>query len=170
MAIEKDKVAHGGQVNYYLVEVTHPNRPDQPAYTAECDDICSGLGLTGYEFNVVKAIWRSANMRNHGLGKPGNKADGIYDGEKIAHYGPLILKERKLKEEKRQQALKDEAAQLLVRGDIGEGPNLARREEDFIPSVVPGYGSKIDLKPFQNGEPELPPAPLMITPDSQRGR
>lgn len=154
MAIEKDKAAHGGQVNYYLVDVTHPNRPDQPPYRAECDDIASGLGLTGYEFNVFKAIWRSANMRTHGLGKPGNKEDGIYDGEKIAHYGPLILKERKLREERRQQALKDEAAaRLLVRGDVGEGPNLARREEDTIPSVMAGWSINIDpTVPLQNSE------------------
>jgi len=159
MTIEKDKVAHGGQVNYYLVDVTHPNRPDQHPYRAECDDIASALGLTGYEFNVFKALWRSANMRTHGLGKPGDKPDGIYDGEKIAHYGPLVLKERKLKEARRLQAEQDAAPPVLVRGDIGVGPNLARREDDDPRPNLHDDGvhislasGKIDNKPFQNGD------------------
>lgn len=107
MTIEKDNKPTGGKVNYYLVEVSHPNREDQGAYRAECDDIASALGLTAYEFNVFKAIWRSANLRNHGVGKPGIDQDGIYDGEKIAHYGPLVLKERKMRVEKRNKDAQD---------------------------------------------------------------
>lgn len=79
----------GGLVNYYLVRVEHPQREDQPAYTAECEDIIEALGLNPDEANIFKEIWRSANARQHN-GKPGHKA--LYGAEKIAHYAGRILR------------------------------------------------------------------------------
>lgn len=79
----------GRRVNYYLVEVTHPQREDQPAYQAECEDIIEALELNFEEANIFKAIWRSASARK-GNGKPGTKA--LYDAEKIVHYGERLLR------------------------------------------------------------------------------
>lgn len=73
----------GGLVNYYLAPVTHPQRKEQPAYVAECEDIAEALGLTPNEFCEFKAIWRTANARK-GNGKPDGKA--LYDAEKRLHY------------------------------------------------------------------------------------
>lgn len=75
----------GGQVNYYLVEVKHPRRANQPAYQAECEDIISALGMTFDEGCAFKAIWRSAAARNSGSKKKGH--DPIYDAQKVQHYG-----------------------------------------------------------------------------------
>jgi hypothetical protein len=78
----------GGFVNYYLVTVTHPQRNEQPPYTAECEDIIEGLELNPDEANIFKEIWRSANARKKN-GKPGHTA--IYGAQKIAHYARRIL-------------------------------------------------------------------------------
>lgn len=81
----------GGNVNYYLVSVKKPKR--LTPYEAECEDIIRVLGMTFAEGNCFKAIWRSAAARL-GNGKPGADAYGIYDAEKIKHYGAFILDER----------------------------------------------------------------------------
>lgn len=73
----------GGRVNYYLAPVKHPQREDQPAYVAECEDIISALKMDFNEACEFKAIWRTAAARL-GNGKPGNKA--LYDAEKRLHY------------------------------------------------------------------------------------
>lgn len=79
----------GGEVNYYLAQVDHPNRPEQDAYQAECEDIITALGMTFYEGCEFKAIWRTAAARL-GNGKPGQKA--VYDAEKRVHYGDRSLR------------------------------------------------------------------------------
>ena len=79
----------GSLNNYYLVNVDFPQRPDQPAYVAECEDIIEALDLTPNEANIFKAIWRSANARK-GDGKPDHKA--VYDAEKMVHYSQRILR------------------------------------------------------------------------------
>jgi hypothetical protein len=79
----------GLKVNYYLVNVTHPQREDQPPYQAECEDIILALGMTFDEGCLFKALWRSAAARQ-GNGKPGHKA--IYDAEKMVHYAGRILR------------------------------------------------------------------------------
>lgn len=73
----------GGLVNYYLAPVLHPQRKEQPAYVAECEDIAEALQLTPNEFCEFKAIWRTAAARL-GNGKPDQKA--LYDAEKRLHY------------------------------------------------------------------------------------
>jgi len=84
------KESSGGRVNYYLVTILHPQREDQPAYNAECEDIIDALGMTFDEANIFKEIWRRSNERTHGLGKVGNTP--LRSAEKIAHYAARILK------------------------------------------------------------------------------
>lgn len=79
----------GGKVNYYLVQVEHPQREEQPPYQAECEDIAEALQLTPNEFCEFKAIWRTAAARL-GNGKPGQQA--LYDAEKRVHYATRDLK------------------------------------------------------------------------------
>lgn len=93
--------ASGGRTNYYLVRVENPQREDQPAYTAECEDIIEALGLNFDEANIFKEIWRSANARTHGNAKIGHSA--IYGAEKMVHYAGRILRRMKL-----QNLVKDE--------------------------------------------------------------
>ena len=76
-------------MNYYLVQVEHPQREDQQPYQAECEDIIEALELTFDEGNIFKEIWRSANARK-GNGKPGNTE--LRGAEKIFHYAGRILK------------------------------------------------------------------------------
>jgi hypothetical protein len=83
----------GNDVNYYLLEIKDPKR--LAPYTAECEDIIEALGMTFAEGNVLKALWRSCNMRVHGHGKRGQDAAGAYDGDKIAYYGKRIQAQRK---------------------------------------------------------------------------
>lgn len=82
----------GDRVNYYLVNVAHPQREDQPAYQAECEDIIEILELNPDEANIFKEIWRTANARKHN-GKPGHTAR--YGAEKIVHYAGRILRRLK---------------------------------------------------------------------------
>lgn len=82
----------GGKVNYYLVQVEHPQREEQPPYQAECEDIIHALGMTFDEGCLFKALWRSVNARK-GNGKPGNLP--VYDAEKMVHYANRILKAAK---------------------------------------------------------------------------
>lgn len=82
----------GSKVNYYLVYVAHPQREEQPAYQAECEDIIEALELNPDEANIFKEIWRSANARKAN-GKPGHTA--LYGAEKIAHYAGRILRRLK---------------------------------------------------------------------------
>lgn len=95
MSLEPETKLSGGLVNYYLSFVAHPQREDQPAYTAECEDLIESLQLTPNEANIFKEIWRSANARQ-GNGKPDHKA--LYGAEKIVHYAGRILRRLKLKE------------------------------------------------------------------------
>ncbi|MFA7188475.1 MAG: hypothetical protein WC117_00135 [Sphaerochaetaceae bacterium] len=80
----------GGLVNYYLVKVDHPQRTEQPAYQAECEDIIRALGMTFDEGCEFKAIWRTAAARM-GNGKAGQKA--MYDAEKRVHYAQASLRQ-----------------------------------------------------------------------------
>lgn len=82
----------GGRVNYYLCHVAHPQREEQPAYQAECEDIIQALGMTFDEGCLFKALWRSAAARQAN-GKPGHSAP--YDAEKMVHYAGRILRRLK---------------------------------------------------------------------------
>lgn len=82
----------GGLANYYLVQVKHPQRSEQPPYQAECEDIIRALGMTFDEGCEFKAIWRTAAARM-GNGKPDHKA--LYDAEKRAHYASACVRQYK---------------------------------------------------------------------------
>ena len=104
-------VQSGGRVNYYLVQVQFPQREEQPAYQAECEDIIEALQMTPNEANIFKAIWRSAAARQDN-GKIDHKA--LYDAEKIVHYAGRIL--RYLKHE-----AEDNAASTTDRAGDAQG-------------------------------------------------
>lgn len=108
----------GGNVNYYLVDVTHPQREDQAAYRAECDDIADALGLDPDEKDIFKEIWRTANARKHN-GKPGHSP--LYGAEKIVHRAARILRRRKLEvaeDENNLQRIVDSLSGTAVRTAI----------------------------------------------------
>lgn len=79
----------GGRVNYYLVEVKHPQREDQPPYRAECEDLIEALDLNFDEANMFKEIWRGARARQ-GAEKEGNTA--LRGAQKLVHYAGRILR------------------------------------------------------------------------------
>lgn len=86
---EPNPTSGGGRTNYYLVRITYPQREEQPAYTAECEDIIEALELNFDEANIFKEIWRTANARK-GNAKQGQ--NDIRAAEKIYHYAGRILK------------------------------------------------------------------------------
>ncbi|AQT27911.1 hypothetical protein HWB09_gp069 [Pectobacterium phage vB_PatP_CB4] len=86
----------GSRVNYYLAYVESPQREEQDAYMAECEDIIQALGMTFDEGCIFKALWRTAAARQ-GNGKPGQK--GVYDAEKMVHYAGRILSKAKHEEQ-----------------------------------------------------------------------
>ena len=86
----QEKKLTGGSSSYYTVYIKNPvsegkelENGIQEPYVAECYDICKALGMTIDEFNIFKAIWRSAAARQ-GNGKPGAKA--LYDAEKMVFF------------------------------------------------------------------------------------
>lgn len=89
--------ASGSLNSYYLSRVEFPQREDQPAYTAECEDLIESLRLNPDEANIFKEIWRSANARL-GNGKPDHKA--LYGAEKINHYAGRNLRRVKREAQK----------------------------------------------------------------------
>jgi hypothetical protein len=119
MSQGKELESSGGLVNYYLAEVKHPQRKEQPAYTAECEDIIDALGLTPDEANIFKEIWRTANERTHGKGKVGNNP--LRAAQKMVHYSGRILR-------KAQQAALDTIQTL-------------KAQEEKIPSIPKGTSS-----------------------------
>lgn len=79
----------GGRVNYYLVQVDHPQREEQPPYQAECEDIIDALGMTFDEGNIFKEVWRQAAARQ-GRAKEGNTE--LRGAQKLVHYAGRILR------------------------------------------------------------------------------
>lgn len=111
----------GFKNNYYLAQVEHPQREEQPAYQAECEDIIQALQMTFNEGCEFKAIWRTAAARL-GNGKPGQKA--VYDAEKRVHYAT-----RSLNHEQRQME-KAEQLRLTVQPTAQERPLVVLADED----------------------------------------
>ncbi len=79
----------GGNVNYYLVEVIRPKRPEFKLYVAECEDIIEALQMTFAEGCAFKALWRSCAARTLGKKKAGG--DEVYDAEKLVYYSNRVL-------------------------------------------------------------------------------
>lgn len=109
----------GGLTNYYLAQVTHPQRVEQDPYQAECEDIIRALNMTFDEGCEFKAIWRTAAARL-GNGKSGQKA--LYDAEKRVHYAQASL--RQLQQEKQ------------IAEDDGWLPNLTGKRPGADRSLV----------------------------------
>lgn len=78
---------HAGKVNYYLCPVLFPQREEQNAYTAECEDIIEALRMNPDEANIFKEIWRGANARLDN-GKVGHTP--LYGAQKLVHYSARI--------------------------------------------------------------------------------
>ena len=76
-------------VNYYLIEVKHPQRPEQPPYQAECEDLIDAAEMTFDEANIFKEIWRTARARQ-GMKKAGNTP--LRAAQKMVHYSGRILR------------------------------------------------------------------------------
>lgn len=99
----------GGLVNYYLTRVDFPQRPEQAAYTAECEDIIESLQLNPDEANIFKEIWRGANARLDN-GKQGHTP--LYGAQKINHYANRILK-RVSRQQDKEHSPKEKIDDLL---------------------------------------------------------
>lgn len=85
------KLTGSKNVSYYHAFIEFPQRDDQPAYNAECEDIIEALQLNPDEANIFKEIWRGANARlDPARGKPGHTP--LYGAEKISHYADRILR------------------------------------------------------------------------------
>lgn len=80
-------------VNYYLCNVEHPQRTEQPPYQAECEDIIEALNMTFDEGNIFKEIWRRANAR---LGNEKAGHTNLRSAQKILHYAKRIHRKEEL--------------------------------------------------------------------------
>lgn len=83
---------HGGDVNYYLLDIKKPKR--LAPYKAECEDIIEALGMSFAEGCAFKAIWRSCAARTLGKLKAGNDPQGVYDAQKVVYYGQRMVAQR----------------------------------------------------------------------------
>lgn len=89
---EQETTEHtGGSVNYYKVDIKQPVTEGIQPYTAECLDVALALGMNIPEFNMFKAIWRTAAERTLGKAKAGNNAK--YDAEKTKFFADLNLRQ-----------------------------------------------------------------------------
>ncbi len=89
---EETKEFSGGDNNYWLLNITDPKR--LAPYQVECEDIIEALEMTFAEGTILKALWRSCNLRANGNGKRGQDDAGIYDGDKIEYYGNRVKAQR----------------------------------------------------------------------------
>ena len=111
----------GGRVNYYLVEVKHPQREDQPAYQAECEDLIEAMELNFDEANIFKEIWRTARARQ-GTKKEGNSE--LRAAQKIVHYGKRILRRVMRITTTKETTPNDRNHWFEWDGDFGMPPNV----------------------------------------------
>lgn len=136
---------HGGRVNYYLVEVPHPQREDQAPYRAECEDIADALQLTPNEFCEFKAIWRTAAARL-GNGKPDQKA--LYDAQKRVHYATrdMLKLQREAEQAHTPVPLRDdETIRKTVYGDepVVFGSNIHAEEPVMVDGWIVAVGGQM---------------------------
>ena len=78
----------GDSCNYYKTDVKHPWDEEKLPYTAECGEVSEALGLTVFEDNIFKELWRRAEARK-GKKKQGNTT--IRGAEKINFFSKRIL-------------------------------------------------------------------------------
>lgn len=75
----------GGNVNYYLIEVSNPKRLEP--YTAEVEDLIETLNMTFAEGTLLKSLIRLCKLKQN-QGKVGSTQ--IYEAEKIKYYAERI--------------------------------------------------------------------------------
>lgn len=91
----------GGFVNYYLVPVRYPQRTEQVAYVAECEDIIEALQMNPDEANIFKELWRTANAR---LGKAKEGNNELRAAEKYVHYANRLLRRARRNQQENKHA------------------------------------------------------------------
>jgi hypothetical protein len=89
---EKQMTTTGGNVNYYLIDVTHPKR--NTPYVCEVEDLIESLNMTFAEGTILKSLVRLCKLRQD-LGKP--HSNPIYEAEKIKYYADRLLEMTKNK-------------------------------------------------------------------------
>lgn len=132
----------GGRVNYYLAPVSHPQREDQPAYVAECEDIIEALDMDFNEACEFKAIWRTAAARL-GNGKPGQKA--LYDAEKRLHYAGRSVRQLRI-----EAKLPTSRGWIAYIGDGGIPESVDA--DDFVEVIFSNGGEAKEARKAQHWE------------------
>lgn len=75
----------GGHVDYYSVEIKHPNKKGRQPYIAECQDIIEALGLDFNQGELLKSVWRLGAQIKLGKQKAGDTP--LRNAEKCEYYG-----------------------------------------------------------------------------------
>lgn len=86
LASTKQKEVTGGNVNYYLINITNPKRL-QP-YVVEVEDIIEALNMEFAEGTILKSLIRYCKLKQ-GLGKPGSSKK--YEVEKMQYYAARLV-------------------------------------------------------------------------------
>lgn len=86
LANTQQKEITGGDVNYYLINITNPKRL-QP-YVVEVEDIIEALNMEFAEGTILKSLIRYCKLKQ-GLGKPGSSKK--YEAEKIKYYSERLV-------------------------------------------------------------------------------
>lgn len=86
LAKQPQKEITGGDVNYYLIEITDPKR--LKPYVAEVEDLIEALDMNFAEGTILKSLVRLCKLRQ-GMGKPGSS--NLYEAKKIKYYADRVL-------------------------------------------------------------------------------
>jgi len=78
----KQKEVTGGNVNYYLINITNPKRLEP--YVVEVE----ALNMEFAEGTILKSLVRYCKLKQ-GLGKPGSSKK--YEAEKIKYYAERLV-------------------------------------------------------------------------------
>jgi hypothetical protein len=86
LANQEQKEITGSNVNYYLIDVSHPKRLEP--YVAEVEDIIESLDMNFAEGTILKSLVRLCKLKQN-FGKPGSSR--LYEAQKIKYYADRIL-------------------------------------------------------------------------------
>ncbi len=86
LANTEQKDITGGNVNYYLIDITNPKRLDP--YVVEVEDIIEALNMEFAEGTILKSLIRYCKLKQ-GLGKPGSSEK--YEAKKIKYYADRLI-------------------------------------------------------------------------------
>jgi len=93
LAKTKQTEITGGDVNYYLINITHPKRLEP--YVVEVEDIIEALNMEFAEGTILKSLIRYCKIKQ-GLGKPGSSKK--YEAEKVEYYAKRLVVKSNLNE------------------------------------------------------------------------